>query len=80
MQSLRQQFETWVRNRPADEEYNYWDTLNCACGQFAETLGASHDSDLRLKIEGRFSRFAAEHPWTFGALADRLEAALKVPE
>jgi hypothetical protein len=71
------EFLDWARRKPADEEYNYWDTCGCACGQFARDLGFAQESAERYRIEVMFTSYAQPHPRTFGALVKRLEALSK---
>lgn len=82
MQSLTDQFLTFCRSKPADETYSFWSLDRCACAQFAEALGWPGYNDanksqreLRAAIGQKWNLLAFPEPRTFGALADRLEAA-----
>lgn len=81
MQDLASQFLTFCRSKPADEGYTFTDSTACACGQFAYSLGwdgEDYDSELRAACEPpEICDAAGTRPHTFGALADRLEAALQ---
>lgn len=78
MQSLAHQFLEFCRSKPADEEYDYWDTRNCAVQQFVQQgLGYEADSVRAYGHVAHASRhLAIPQPWTFGALATRLASAL----
>lgn len=77
MQSITDQFLAFCKSKKADEAYDYMDIQNCACGQFATSLGWGGDEEdsLRTSVETRFSALACTHPRTFGSLADRLSSA-----
>ena len=80
MQSLSHQFLTFCRSKPADEAYNFYalsyNSKGCAVTQFTATLGHKAGSDLWCNLHDRVEDLVVNRPWTFGALADRLEAAL----
>lgn len=65
-----------ARTKPADEAYDYWDTHNCACGQYAKHIGAVPGTGVRPRIEELFTAYAFDFPHTFGTFADRLEQAM----
>lgn len=87
MQSLEQQFEAWVRTKPADEEYRFHDNSRCAVAQFLRDNGFAKEPicsalgwwDLSEDTVCRRAPFVSDavlmaHPTTFGALADRLSS------
>lgn len=90
MQSLAHQFLTFCRSKPADEEYNYCSPAGCAFAQFLEHAGFAKepgvdstewcDMSLPKPVEhplpAHVDKCVIALPETFGALADRLEAAL----
>lgn len=64
-------FADWCEKQPVGKVYPYTDVKNCACSQYAKSLG----------VKVAFGSFwykaefiAAKHPRTFGALAGRLRA------
>lgn len=86
MQSLTDQFLTFCRSKPADEGYDYIHNDECAFGLFLTASGYSERPmvasdgwrdnagvDHPLPFD---DDILSEEPWTFGALADRLEAAI----
>ena len=70
----------WLRTKPGDEEYRYVISEQCALSQFAETSGHASVFDLdprEMKERHPLIHNAVNHSdQTFGALAERLEAAL----
>lgn len=79
MKSLKEQFVDWVKQQPTDEEYDYWDSRKCACGRFCEStgldwLGDDAANNARCRIEPDLRLHLIAWPWSFGALAQRLEA------
>lgn len=88
--TLAHEFLDFCRSKPADEEYHYCATGSCAFAQFLIATGRatepcvgsddwfdeadrpSGDHDIPRELVTPLSRV----PETFGALADRLEAAL----
>lgn len=82
-QSLSQQFLTWCRSKPADEEYDYVSHENCALAQFLKDAGYCEKPHCRgsywIDDDGASHSipkkliYALISP-TFGALADRLES------
>lgn len=81
MQSLSQQFLTWCRGKPADEAYCYFAVARngggCAIIQFCVEHGIPIEAELDMDCHRHPAGLAAaSRPWTFGALADRLEASL----
>ena len=82
MISLSAQFLAWCRSKPADEEYDFHDFYGCACAQFGYDLGLVKDGQLYVESEAlhdlheRFGLCLFTQPWTFSALADRVERQL----
>lgn len=91
MRSLSHQFLDFCRSKPADEEFDPTESSECAFYQFADANGIPDPDRDALDIPeviwqaivdcvqtrrrpGKF--FAREDKYTFGALADRLEAEL----
>lgn len=75
MQSIQQQFLTWCRSKPADEEYDFLKSDVCAFYQFAVAHGIPNpDRRNAGEIPACLQWPLLERPWTFGALADRLES------
>lgn len=83
MLSLMDQFEQFCRTKPADEKYDYMKGTQCACAQFAASIGMAEQyygtSDEKKIISPddgypfvEAEIYAATKPHTFGALADRL--------
>jgi hypothetical protein len=70
--SIQQQFTTWVRSKNPDEVYDAWDSQQCALAQFG-TLGLNAESCEQRGVPLAVYYAAVERPWTFGALAARLE-------
>lgn len=68
-------FADWCEKQPPEKGYVYADVCNCACGQYAQSLGLNHWSPFDSEFW-----FAADNEasWTdertFGALAARLRA------
>lgn len=75
-------FADWAEKMPADEQYEWCDDSDCACGQYADAAKVSGsyrahphpspDNAFWLKAE----QAAFEWPRTFGSLAARLRAAV----
>lgn len=72
------EFLAFVKGKPGDEEYDWLDPHECACGQFATSLGWDGDLDSvwRADLEGQFGKYAIQFPRTWSALASRLESLL----
>lgn len=94
MKSMAHQFLDFCRSKPADEAYSFISNENCALAQFlkaagypVESVGGSFWRDTRDVVHD----LPPPLYWsdlgygvlcecrTFGALADRLEAALSPP-
>jgi hypothetical protein len=74
-----EEFLAWVRTKPASAQYNYYSTCGCALGQFCEANGfdwAGNGKTFRARnnLETAYREQLNGFPWTFGALAARLEA------
>jgi hypothetical protein len=77
-------FLEWARKKPADEKYSYDDPTNCAIAQYLKSCGftkvyvggSDYNCDGRgyAPLPPGWSDAAINNPYTFGALADRLEA------
>lgn len=68
-QGLTEQFKAFVANKPADEEYQFYDIYNCAVGQFVGDNLRDYDD-----LHRHFGCQLRAQPQTFGALLDRLNA------
>lgn len=77
-------FLPWVRAQESEEEYNFGNIYNCPLAQygrhlFPATVIIAGPNYIRVNHEILGARFnditLSELPWTFGALADRLERA-----
>jgi hypothetical protein len=75
MRSMIEQFRDFAASKPADEAYNYEDMHGCAIAQFREHLGITSCLWARNWRDMDFD-FAFPRPWTFSALATRLNKAL----
>lgn len=70
------EFLEFCREKPADEKYQPWDSRRCALAKFGFTAIASSNLD-DFGIPGEiYSAAIGPTPYTFGALADRVERAL----
>lgn len=84
MKSLSHQFLDFCRSKPADEEYDYLRSSVCAFYQFAVANGipdpvrSSYSYGLfnGPEIPAALNGAIRVRPWTYGALASRLEAEL----
>lgn len=70
-------FAAFCRTK-GDEGYNFWSTADtpqgCAFTQFVHSRGLTANTDPQwLDYHQRFDILALAKPWTFPALADRLE-------
>ena len=84
-------FVAWLRTKPAGEEYDWPSWSDCACTQYALAMGtvsvdfvlAPHSPvpsrNLDVGFEDVIEKLAAVRPWTFGALRERAERALRTP-
>lgn len=83
MKSLTAQFLDWVRAKPVDDAYDFYNDTQCAFAQFERDIGCY--SGPRDALSGGINAMLpaltiyplAETPHTFGLLADRLAAALE---
>jgi hypothetical protein len=76
MQTLKQQFISWLHTKPAGEEYNYCNPRVCALAQFGAEMGYDHLIGLE-GVENRYPDiYDALNPlvggFTYGALRERL--------
>lgn len=84
-------FLAWVEKQPANGEYDYSDHRNCAFCQYLRAVGLENPSvnpiawrpdrnalDYR-PLPSNLDEAAADRPWTFGALADRLRSSQVQP-
>ncbi len=74
-------FAEFCEGKPAGDVYNWADFENCACGQYATSLGIPISETEKFNGEHTFWYKAQWNammvsPRTFGALATRLRAAL----
>lgn len=90
MKDMAHQFLDFCKAKPAGEEYDYYDTRNCALCQLARDVygirnpraGGSYwldekdPSGAEHHLPDKAELVVARYPRTFGALASRLEAAL----
>lgn len=79
MKSLAHQFLDFCRSKPAEEAYPFWHAERCAVGQFIASRGLNVFEGEGWDIFDRLhdgTGTVGDEPWTFGALADRLEKAL----
>lgn len=90
MKSMAHQFLDFARSKPADESYVYTSCVGCAFAQFLREHGYAkepstsrdgwHDRATERLRDQRPQPFPddvlVDEPWTFGALASRLETAL----
>lgn len=67
---LASRFLAWVKEQPAEREYNFWSWSCCAVSQFRRPGGRDW-----LHLHDLFGDDLRESS-TFGALALRLEAAM----
>lgn len=80
MKSLRDQFVDWLETKPADERYHYWDSDRCPITQFGQGAGYIDPdqsfgfSDALCGLHNNGYEALKAHPWTFGALRQRLMA------
>lgn len=70
-------FAAFARAR-GDEKYGFHDPSNCAVAQFGypDIYSTGHDTDGVQRVPVSVMDAACGHPWTWPALADRLEALL----
>lgn len=79
-------FLAWAKQQPAEQEYNYVDNDGCAFAQFLIAAGVTdrpsvtpsfwRDSGDEIHKVDEAANWATERrPWTFGALAERLQQA-----
>ena len=69
-------FADWCEKQPADRTYTYANKENCACGQYADSLGLSDWSIWNSKFWYEADSVALlTGERTFGALASRLRSA-----
>lgn len=69
----------FCRTKPADEQYPFLNAYHCAAGQFGRATGRKSlvgCGDLRKLGHLELHKAVIASPWTFGALATRLEALL----
>jgi hypothetical protein len=88
MKSMSHQFLDFCHEKPADEAYRYSDNSGCAFAQFLLASGMARqpgvggfswvdwETDQWHQIPEAVRVALIPEPTTFGALADRLEAAL----
>ncbi len=78
-------FLAWVEQQPANEPYNWANSQNCACGQYAKAIGKEEWILQALKGVSFWqmaNALALGEPgdplrWTFGALATRIHEHLR---
>lgn len=75
------EFLAWVRTKPADEEYDFFDVAHCAVAQFGEATGRQLligvpylENVIGPECHDAVMGDVVGHDWSFGALAKRLEA------
>lgn len=73
-------FVEFCERKPAHEEYDFTDARNCAVAQFLKSVGVQNYVLLSQEIPAPFSDPVCFRPWSFGALADRLRAAIAKAE
>ena len=65
----------WLETKPENQKYVFVDGDNCACGQYAASIGQpSSERYIETDVWGELNGLAHGQPRTFGAL---LERALK---
>ena len=73
MKTLEKQFYDFCSKKPKDEHYSYFDINNCACTQFAKSIGVNY---IKRSYYYDLERIASRIPHTFGALTERMEEFL----
>lgn len=68
-------FADWCSKQPAEKTYPFIDANNCACAQYAGSLGIE-EWVCRSPFWKDAEDIAMASPWTFGALTARLRLSL----
>jgi hypothetical protein len=79
-------FAKWLDSKPKDETYVFTAGRGCAIAQYVKEVGVKSfdaagctgwfDTDMRPHVLIPRGSIVADHPWTFGAAADRAKAFL----
>lgn len=72
-------FIGWLKTKRADEQYDWHDIPNCACGQFWQHIGYDFANALSNRERVMLQELAlgdGRGDWTFGRLLARAEMAL----
>lgn len=85
MKSLKEQFEDFARSKNPNEEYDYHKPRECACAQFAKTIGMEERYILGIAGRDNYARaifvpmeiIAMHTPHTWGGIVDRIEEIKK---
>lgn len=69
-------FHQWVKTKPRDEAYDFCDMTNCALLQYLKVSGLYKPGAYSQMVldDAALHNAAADKPYTFGDLADRLAA------
>lgn len=73
------EFRAFCENKPADEEYCYTSSMDCAIVQYTRSRGQKYDVIASTFDMPPHECAAIERPWTFGALAQRLRELEATP-
>jgi hypothetical protein len=63
----------WLRQQPADEEYQWSDPVKCLMGRYITDVGTPADLYAYSEMP-HYHEIAETKPWTFGAALQRAEA------
>lgn len=70
-------FAAWLETQDPNELYDWGNVDDCACARYAKSVGLGHGrrpwSKERVQLEG----LAVGIPSTYGALLDRVRAAME---
>lgn len=71
-------FADWAEKQPADKAYQFTSLANCACAQYARSLGidwlSTPVADFWVHANHIAADWGGDRGYTFGALASRLRA------
>lgn len=70
-------FLSFVQTHDPDQPYHYWSPTFCACAAYCRSRGIEYDSKMTLAgLEALACNDDHNWSWTYGALADRIKAAI----
>ena len=72
-------FAEWCEKQPARKQYDYWNTEDCACAQYAKSIGDDrpfHEFVCGSPFWTRANARAFYRPWSFKSLAKRLRGSV----